>query len=665
VADAEDVVLDAARHVAAGTRALWERYRGAVAASDAAASAGRRRLDCWLAAVSGRSFETVEVDPPPAPGWLERIGSKPAPWQLRPRGVAASDGRILQLPAGALLRLGSSRAAADLLPALGLALRGDWDARASGGGGLPPLARDVAWLLESADLAGALARMLPGLRAELDAARRRALEERPPVPTLGAAERAAEEIARSLLCVPCERAAAEVERLLEGEASPPRIRDFARRFAASFAPAELRSYRGIAPVAAWGAPLSTPGGDVASGRHATEGRSRAVGRRLRRPIARRAADAPAPRSGPFLLAPGDPHRSVQDARGLDRPLDRGDEALDALADELAQLRELPTVETEQAVREILESPAGPGARSGRAARGAGAGALLYPEWDHGSRSYRPRACAVRECETPARFAAPAARDRALLRRVRRQFEALRPRRQRISRRLDGDGIDLDAWVLEFAERRAGCAQGERLYTAERHARRDVAVALLLDASGSTDAWISQSRRVIDVAKEAAVCFCEALAALGDRVAVYAFSGRRAGDVKVWVPKRFGDPYGPGVRARIEALEPDRFTRLGGPLRHVTASLARVGARVRVLLLLSDGKPNDEDDYGGEYGVEDVRQAVVEARALGVRPFCITIDREAPSYLPRIFGASGYTVLWDVHQLPLRLPRLYRRVTAGA
>jgi nitric oxide reductase NorD protein len=174
--------------------------------------------------------------------------------------------------------------------------------------------------------------------------------------------------------------------------------------------------------------------------------------------------------------------------------------------------------------------------------------------------------------------------------------------------------------------------------------------------------------VIDVAKLAALCFCEALSALGDRHALYAFSGQGPADVRVLVAKRFDEPYGERVRARLGALEPDHFTRLGAPIRHVTASLARSGARVRLLLLLSDGKPNDEDDYEGEYGVEDARQALFEARAQGVRPFCVTIDREGAAYLPRLFGPHGYTVLWDVEQLPLRLLRVYRRLavaTGGA
>jgi nitric oxide reductase NorD protein len=150
-------------------------------------------------------------------------------------------------------------------------------------------------------------------------------------------------------------------------------------------------------------------------------------------------------------------------------------------------------------------------------------------------------------------------------------------------------------------------------------------------------------------------------ALGDRHAVYAFSGRGPGDVRVLVAKRFSEAWSESVRGRIGAIQPDRSTRLGGPLRHATAELARLPARARLLLVLSDGKPDDEDVYEGRYGLEDVRQAVFEARRVGVHPFCVTIDRRGPSYLPHLFGASGYTVLWDLRQLPARLPALYRRL----
>ena len=101
---------------------------------------------------------------------------------------------------------------------------------------------------------------------------------------------------------------------------------------------------------------------------------------------------------------------------------------------------------------------------------------------------------------------------------------------------------------------------------------------------------------------------------------------------------------------------------GGPIRHLTARLARQRARLRLLFLLSDGKPNDEDDYAGAYGIEDTRQAVAEARLQGVRLFCLTIDRQGSLYLGRMFGPHGYTTLWEVTQLPQRLPEIYRHMT---
>ncbi len=86
------------------------------------------------------------------------------------------------------------------------------------------------------------------------------------------------------------------------------------------------------------------------------------------------------------------------------------------------------------------------------------------------------------------------------------------------------------------------------------------------------------------------------------------------------------------------------------------------AEHRLLLLLSDGKPNDADHYEGRYGVEDTRQAVLEAQKMGIIPFCITIDREAADYLPYMFGANGYTLIREPEHLPTRLPQLYRQLT---
>ena len=121
---------------------------------------------------------------------------------------------------------------------------------------------------------------------------------------------------------------------------------------------------------------------------------------------------------------------------------------------------------------------------------------------------------------------------------------------------------------------------------------------------------------------------------------------------------------PKRRQRIAALEANGYTRVGAAIRHVTAGLARQRAARRLLLLLSDGKPNDVDDYAGPYGVEDARQAVAEARCQDVDVFCLTVDREAPRYAPRMFGPKGFTLLRQPDQLPEALIEVLRRLLRG-
>jgi nitric oxide reductase NorD protein len=187
------------------------------------------------------------------------------------------------------------------------------------------------------------------------------------------------------------------------------------------------------------------------------------------------------------------------------------------------------------------------------------------------------------------------------------------------------------------------------------------VALLVDVSASTDGWVSGERRIVDVEKEALLVVCEALDALGDPYGIFAFSGEGADAVSVICVKEFEERNGTVVRRRIAALESDRYTRIGAALRHVTAAICRQPARRRLLLVLSDGKPNDVDVYEGRYGVEDARQAIAEARRQGVNVFCLTVDREAPRYAGHLFGPAGFAVLRRADQLPVVLIEALRQL----
>ena len=128
-------------------------------------------------------------------------------------------------------------------------------------------------------------------------------------------------------------------------------------------------------------------------------------------------------------------------------------------------------------------------------------------------------------------------------------------------------------------------------------------------------------------------------------------------------KSFDEDYNAEIKARIANIQPKDYTRMGVFIRHMTRLLNNIDASTKLLVTLSDGKPDDYDTYRGEYGVEDTRQALYEAHCDGIHSYCITIDREAREYLPHMYGAANYSVIDDIRQLPLKVSEIYRRLTA--
>ncbi len=250
----------------------------------------------------------------------------------------------------------------------------------------------------------------------------------------------------------------------------------------------------------------------------------------------------------------------------------------------------------------------------------------------------------------------------LARRLRRQFEHLRNDRQWLRQQPQGSELDMQAWLDFHVERQNGQCAERGLFMEQRQNRRDLACLLLADLSMSTDAHLDNEHRVIDVVIDSLLLFGEALSAVGDPFALYGFSSLRRQQVRMQELKSFRQPYGDETRGRIQALKPGYYTRMGAAIRQATELLGNCKQRRKLLLLVTDGKPNDLDLYEGRYGVEDTRQAVMEARKQGLLPFCITIDREAGDYLPYMFGANGYTLIKEPQQLPFRLPQLYKQLT---
>ena len=468
------------------------------------------------------------------------------------------------------------------------------------------------------------------------------------------------------------------ERTVPGDGdSPNESLEWARRKASELAGVGGR-YRGIAPVAAWGTVRTTSrlpherlekadelaafqgtkygvgkfgqgsgkGGRQSSESGTTEGTSETS----------RGSELVLHADGPRRVeAVGDGEASGGDAS------DRDDPAVQDDPNDREPSQQNPTVATEAVSSRARRASHVP------APKPSGDG-TEYPEWDWEAGDYRGQGAIVRTHEPDVSDDTwgdtVLARHGALVRRLRERFERLRARRTRLNQQRDGDELDLTACVRALVDQRTGYAVDDRLYIDVRPARRGLAIALLIDISGSTDEWIDARRRVIDVEKVALLLASEALDALGDLYAVLTFSGKGRSNVRMRTIKAFDETNGAVVRRRIAALEPEGYTRAGAAIRHAAALLERQPAAHRLLLIISDGKPNDVDGYEGLNGVEDTRQAINEARRGGVYPFCLTIDRQGQDYLGRIFGKAGHTVLRNPQQLPMALVKVVKHLLAS-
>ncbi|WP_018151827.1 nitric oxide reductase activation protein NorD [Leeia oryzae] len=299
--------------------------------------------------------------------------------------------------------------------------------------------------------------------------------------------------------------------------------------------------------------------------------------------------------------------------------------------------------------DVDDTPVGPG--------------LRVPEWDYKLQQLKQDHCRIQPMLPKDAVAQPLPEHlKACARQLRRQFEVLQPVMQRMYAQPQGDEIDLDAYSRYQSDLKSGITpQAQGLYTDRQGVQRDLACLLLADLSLSTDTWVNNDQRVIDVIRDSLLLFAEALSVTRDRFALYGFSSIKRDNVRLSLLKDFADRWDAQALGRVVAIKPGFYTRMGAAIRQSTRILTGQKAEKQVLLLLTDGKPNDLDHYEGRFGIEDTRQAVLEARAAGCIPFCVTIDPDGHDYLPYLFGQDGFIKIEHAASLPMLLPKLYLKL----
>ena len=323
----------------------------------------------------------------------------------------------------------------------------------------------------------------------------------------------------------------------------------------------------------------------------------------------------------------------------------------------------------------------------------------YDEWDYGIQDYRRRWCTLfefRQLEQDFDFVPNTlAEHRALANRVRRQLNMLRPELLRKVKGVsDGEELDLERAIEAMVDKKSGVSPSEHIYVQRQRKERDVAALFLLDMSASTDDLIEpeptvyteqeddflhgfsfdtdeppkeRGKTILDLEKESVVLMAEALEGLGDSYAVCGFSGYGRDRIEYCVCKDFDEPYNYQAKANIGGIKPCRSTRMGPAIRHATKMLAETESRIKALIIISDGYPQDfdygQDRNSKDYGIKDTTKALSEASQKGVQSFCLTVDPSGHDYLREMCPDQSYMVMQDITQLPDELSKVYRGLTS--
>ena len=288
------------------------------------------------------------------------------------------------------------------------------------------------------------------------------------------------------------------------------------------------------------------------------------------------------------------------------------------------------------------------------------GVHYYKEWDTSLKKYRKDWCRLKEIVDEETVDEVEMQETEAMRhaehRIRKTFDLLVNNQKFMRAQSDGDEIDIDAWVSARSNKGKNVDDYQNLYIRNNTHNRDVAVMFAVDLSGSTAGWKNT------MIKQSTWLLCKTLARLGDQYAVYGFSGSGRNNCQIFPVKRFDESYNKTVKSRIFSMRPQQYTRMGVAIRHLSKLLGKTTAKTRILFVLTDGRPDDLDSYRGQYGVEDTRLALNEAKALTLKPFVLTFDKEGMDYLPYMLGSKRYQLITDISQLPIQISTIYKQLT---
>jgi len=237
--------------------------------------------------------------------------------------------------------------------------------------------------------------------------------------------------------------------------------------------------------------------------------------------------------------------------------------------------------------------------------------------------------------------------------MKNRFERLVPQaREEFRGCYAGSDIDLEAAITFMTDLRSGVLPKENTYIDVKKNERDVYVGMLLDCSGS------MLDDKITLAKDTLVVFSEVFKSLGDVYSIFSFSGDYP-RVNMHKIKAVDEKHSAVVESRIGNICAERENRDGAAIRYMADYMMLTPHKTNILMVISDGTPCDKH-Y--DIGIQDTRNALLEAKSKSIRPYCISVDTDnSAEYLETLYGSLAFTVCSDISKLPESAGKFYEKI----
>lgn len=184
----------------------------------------------------------------------------------------------------------------------------------------------------------------------------------------------------------------------------------------------------------------------------------------------------------------------------------------------------------------------------------------------------------------------------------------------------------------------------------------MAVALRIDESGSMKA-----NNRIEMARATAILIWEFCKKCNIPIGIYGDTAdlTESEDVSIYSYSDFDNQDNDDCY-RMMQISPKSNNRDGVPIKYVAEKLLNIDADIKVLFIISDGKPLAKPNYKDELAKEDLNNVLGEYSRKGINFFVAAIgnDREA---IKDIYGNNRFLDITNINTLPSRISMILKNL----